>query len=228
MMDEIELFSRVYHGIHGGNVGVYTHEDGSTYAGAQEGGNAHGYGVLTYSHGDTRSGQLANGRSHGHAEVHWADGDVYYFLYEHGNLVHTAYVEPNGACFYDGVPCGADQADFAALKAAAQQAGVRACPYPHPTQCPRRTRSGRKPQRVLVFAGLRFFGVDPRLSACACAILRACVRVYAFACACACACVFCVCMWACDCACNCACVCACVLRVCMRLWVCVSARVCAR
>ena len=137
-MDTIEVWGGVFHGLHRGKVGVYTHADGHTYAGAHEGAMAHGYGVLKGSVGNTYSGQFANGRSHGHAEVHWADGDVYYFLYEHGNLVHSARVDANGACYYDNQPCGADHADFAALKDAAQQATVRTCPYPHPTQCPRR------------------------------------------------------------------------------------------
>ncbi len=46
-MDEIELFSKVYRGVHRFNVGVYTDEDGSTYAGAHERAKAHGFGVVT-------------------------------------------------------------------------------------------------------------------------------------------------------------------------------------
>jgi hypothetical protein len=124
-MDTIEVWGGVFHGVHRGSVGVYTHEDGHTYAGAHEGAMAHGYGVLKGSVGNTYSGQFANGRSHGHVEVYWPDGDVVYWLYEHGKEVHCAHVKPNGACDYDDERCGADHAGLVALKATAQRAGVR-------------------------------------------------------------------------------------------------------
>ncbi len=44
-MGKIEVNGGAFHGVHRGNVGVYTHEDGSTYAGEHDGGQAHGYGV---------------------------------------------------------------------------------------------------------------------------------------------------------------------------------------
>ncbi len=123
-MDEIEL--ELFGGVWRGNVGVYTHETGATYAGARKGAYAHGFGVVTYSYGNTCSGQLANGTWHGHAAFHWANGAVGYDLYEHGRRVHRARVEPNGACFYDNQWCGTNHAGFAKLKAAAQQAGAEA------------------------------------------------------------------------------------------------------
>ncbi len=161
----------VFRGTHYGSVGVYTHEDGHTYAGERnEGDLAHGHGVVTYSDGTTDSGQLANGHWHGNSEVHWADtGDVYYGLWERGKSVHSAYVRPNGACDYDHEPCGADHADFAALKAAAQQAGVRTPPTriqrkPAPSAETRRTR------RSVFFCTRSVLvpGVGPRLWACVC------------------------------------------------------------
>jgi hypothetical protein len=129
-MDTIEVNGFAYHGVHCGNVGVYTHKCGDTYAGAHEGGKAHGYGVAKYSSGTsgtTYFGQRANGRWHGHYGYHWANGDVDYGLYEHGSVVHTARVRPNGKCEYDGKRCGADHAGLVELKDAGQQAGVRIC-----------------------------------------------------------------------------------------------------
>ena len=129
-MDTVTVRGDIFRGTHYGSVGVYTHAYGYTYAGAHEGGKAHGEGVYTWSDGRTCSGQFANGQRHGHFEHHWADGDVYYELRERGNQVHYALVRPDGACCYDREPCGADHADFAKLKTAAQQAGVRTCPLP--------------------------------------------------------------------------------------------------
>ncbi len=128
-MDTVELKGYgVFRGTHCGSVGVYTHEDGHTYAGGHEGTVAHGEGVVTYSPGTTYSGQLADGRWHGHREEHHAHGGVGYILYERGSVVHGACVEADGACEYDGERCGTDHAGFAALKDAAQQAGVRMPP----------------------------------------------------------------------------------------------------
>ncbi len=142
---EVEVFvlGRDFRGVHHGNVGVYTHKGGSTYAGAHEGGKAHGYGVIKSCYGYTSSGQLANGGWHGHSELHCANGDVVYALCEHGNPVHRARVFANGACVYGNQPCGADHAGIVALKAAAQQAGVRnaSSRIPHPR--PQRPRHGR-------------------------------------------------------------------------------------
>ena len=127
-IDTIEVLDTVYRGMRCGNVGVYTDpESGNTFAGEREGAYAHGYGVYKWSSGGTASGQFANGNWNGYREDHGCDGDVDYSLYEGGrNPVHRASVGPNGACEYDGQPCGADHTDHVALKAAAQQAGVRA------------------------------------------------------------------------------------------------------
>ena len=189
-MDTVKTPWGVFRGTHCGSVGVYTHEDGSTYAGGHEGGKAHGEGVLTYSNGRTASGQFADGEWHGHREDHYANGVVVYVLYERGSTVHCACVRPDGDCFYDNVPCGADRADFAKLRAAAQRAGVRICPYPHPTQCPRRSAEPRRTRRFGFRTALGFgacrrpAALGVRLQVCACVCVRASV------CACACACVY--------------------------------------
>ena len=175
-MDTVEIkgwLGGVFRGTHYGSVGVYTHKSGDTYAGGHEGGKAHGHGVLTRSNGTTWSGQLADGDWHGHSEYHWADGDVGYRLYERGNEVHYARVRPNGACFYDGKPCGADHAGFAKLKDAAQRAGVRT----PPTRIQRNARAVRpRPRRTplrLSRASVLVPRVGPRLTACVCACARA-------------------------------------------------------
>jgi hypothetical protein len=178
-MDTVELKRwGVFRGTHYGSVGVYTHEFGCTYAGGRnEGGVAHGEGVLTESSGTTRSGQFADGHWHGHREDHLPDGDVGYYLCERGERVHFAHVEPDGACFYDNEPCGADHADFAELKDAAQRAGVRTPPT-------RIHRNARAVGRTATHAPFGFRacsvlvpGLGPRLSACVCKCARVWVTV---------------------------------------------------
>ena len=176
-MGTIEVNGYVFDGVYCRNLGVYTHEDGHTYAGAHKGGKAHGYGVGHGSNGDTVSAQYANGRWDGHGEVHWVNGDVRYYLWEHGNPVHSARVEANGACFYDGEPCGADHADLAKLKDAAQRATVRTPPT-------RIQRNARAVGRTATHAASAFARasvlvprVGPRLSACVCACARVWVTV---------------------------------------------------
>ena len=135
-MDTIKLWGGiggVFHGVHCGNVGVYTRKNGGNYAGEHGDGQAHGFGVHKDSAGRTVSGQFVGGRRRGHHEVHWATGDVYYVLwnwYASRYPVHWARVKPNGDCAYDDQPCGADHAGLVALKEAAQRAGVRTCPLP--------------------------------------------------------------------------------------------------
>jgi hypothetical protein len=131
-MDTVELKGfGVFRGTHYGSVGVYTHADRSTYAGERhKGGKASGHGVHTNSNGTTSSGHFADGDRHGYREEHGANGAVGYGLYERNDKVHRAMVFPDGDCAYDNKPCGVDHADFAALKAFAQRAGVRTCPLP--------------------------------------------------------------------------------------------------
>jgi hypothetical protein len=179
-MDTVQLFGGVYRGTHYGSMGVYTNEYGHTYAGAHKDGVAHGFGVFTNSGGNTYSGQFADGRWHGHCETHLVIGDVSYELFERGHREHLARVRRDGACFYDRQPCGADHADFAALKAAAQQAGVRM----PPTRIQRKPAPSAEPDAHAVsgFVCTRSVlvpGVGPRLWACACKCARvcACVRV---------------------------------------------------
>jgi hypothetical protein len=194
-MDTVELkgygFGGVYRGTHYGSVGVYTHKDGHTYAGERnEGGKAQGEGVLTCSDGTTVSGQRADGHWHGHREEHRANGEVYYGLWERGNWVHFARVRPDGDCEYDCKRCGADRADFVALKNAAQQAGVRM----PPTRIQRNARARRpNPRRTRRFgfrtalgfgAWRRPAALGVRVQVCACVYVRASV------CACPCACVY--------------------------------------
>jgi hypothetical protein len=75
---------------------------------------------------------------------HCAHRDVGYSLCERGQRVHCARVRPDGDCFYDNEPCGADHADVAKLKDAAQRAGVRM----PPTRIQRNARRRPKPPRT--------------------------------------------------------------------------------
>ena len=52
-MDTAELEGSVFRGNHYGSVGVYTREDGATYAGGRKGDVAHGYAVVPWSNGTT-------------------------------------------------------------------------------------------------------------------------------------------------------------------------------
>jgi hypothetical protein len=104
---------------------VLTSDNGSTYAGGVAGGTFDGRGVVKWSHGDTDYCELAAGKDHGYSEFHYAGGGVYYYLYERGKEVHSAYVYANGSCGYDRKSCGADHVGHVALKDAAQKATVR-------------------------------------------------------------------------------------------------------
>jgi hypothetical protein len=190
-MDTVELFGHIFRGTHYGSVGVYKHEDGHTYAGERnEGGKAHGFGVATLSDGNTYSGQFADGQGHGHREVHYADGVVDYGLYERGKVVHTARVYPDGRCVYDDEPCGADHADFAALKDAAQQAAVRMPPTRIQRNARARRPKPRRPRRFGFRTALGFGALRRPAASGVRAQVCACVCVRASVCACACACVY--------------------------------------
>ncbi len=207
-MDTVELGGHIYRGTHYGSVGVYTHANGHTYAGERKGDVAHGHGVVTWSNGDTVSGRLADGYWHGPREYHRADGAVDYQLCERGDGVHFGRVRPDGACVRKRLR--ADHAGHAALKAAAQQAGVRTCPSPHPTQCPRRRPN--PDARRSAFARARFWGLasaggfgracaSVRVCMCACVCVCVSLRVRVFVRACACTLVF-ACVWVNLCACE--------------------------
>jgi hypothetical protein len=232
-MDTVELegFDHnwgVFRGTHYGSVGVYTNPVGQTYAGERKGGKgfnkAHGYGVhnKSPSQGMTNSGQIANGHWHGHVEGHgrWADGAVVYDLYHCGRRVHYASVHPDGRCKYDEQPCGADHVGLVALKAAAQQAGVRMPPTsiqrkPAPSAEPTPAPVGFLARSVLCLLLARGFG-----RACASVRVRPCVRVPARACICACVCVHDhVCVGVCESVCA---------RLCAYAAWCARARVCVR
>jgi hypothetical protein len=224
-MGTIELYGKVFHGVHYGNVCLYTHETGHSYDGEHEAGMAHGHGVLKYSNGITSSAQFANGLLHGHSEARWYDGDVYDGLYEHGNRVHCAHVDANGACEYDKEPCGADHAGHVAVKAAAQQAGVRNTPLPAsahprpraPAPCRNRNVCCSRARSIFVPASARG---SLRVRTFPCAHAGICVCARARACARACVRVsFCVCV------CLRAIVCVCI-GVCVSVWVGARARAC--
>ena len=136
---EIQWFGRVWRGAVVGGRGVLTSDDGGTYAGGVAGGAFDGRGVVKWSNGRTDYRELAAGGDHGYQEWHCADRTVHYYLHERGKYVHTAYVYADGRCLYDNKSCGADHADHAALKVAAQQATVRTATAPaarHPTAPP--------------------------------------------------------------------------------------------
>ena len=137
---EIHWASYVWSGAVVGGRGVLTSDKyGDTYAGGVAGGTFDGRGVVKWSDGGTDYCDLAAGVAHGYSEGHYASGNVRYWLHARGEEVHDAYVCADGDCEYDNKSCGADHADFAALKAAAQRATVRtatAAAARHPTAPP--------------------------------------------------------------------------------------------
>jgi hypothetical protein len=189
-----------FFGTHCGSVGVYTSKYGDTYAGERKGDVAHGYGVLTREADSFDmmivSGQFADGELHSHGEEHRIYA-VYYHLYERGDYVHhagvhvprdvgyelyelnpnpeehRARVEADGDCSYENQPCGADHADFVALKAAAQQAAVR-MPLPASNASPH--RRPKPDARAIRFSRALGFGAWPRPAALG--VRCKCARVY--------------------------------------------------
>jgi hypothetical protein len=127
---ELEWNGSIWRGVVVGALGVLTRDDRSTYTGGVTGGMPDGRGVIKWYSGNTEYCELAAGKLHGYSEDHWANGTVGYWLYERGEVVHSACASADGNCSYDRKPCEADHAGLVALKAAVQQATVRAPPSP--------------------------------------------------------------------------------------------------
>jgi hypothetical protein len=133
-MTEINFNGFTYVGTAEGDHGVFTHSSGTVFEGQIAGGCAC-VGVVTYTSGDTNFVECdADGWSHGRDLVCGADGDTEYYRCEHGRNKEYAVLYADGTCYYNGKPCRADFAPFAALQA--MVVPIKARPPPVPPQPP--------------------------------------------------------------------------------------------
>jgi hypothetical protein len=116
-MTEIKFNGWTYVGTAEGDHGVFTHSDGSVYAG-QIAGDFARVGVYTDTDGTTVFVECdADGELHGRVLDCTAGGDTVYNRFEHGSQKEWAALYADGTCRYDGKACRADYAPFAALRA---------------------------------------------------------------------------------------------------------------
>ena len=114
-----------YHGISVFGRGVFTDEDGYTYAGQIRDGYACGLGVLMGSAGDEDYAEHGpDGNYDGRHVDRYADGDTHYRLYERGE-VKVAEVSADGDCHYNGAFCAPDDPRLLALIAQVGPVEVR-------------------------------------------------------------------------------------------------------
>ena len=115
-----------FHGISVFGRGVFTDEDGSTYAGQIRDGYACGLGVLTWSEGTKEYAEHGpDGQVDGWNLVRYADGHTAYFLCERGNVKDCATLYAGGYCSYYGEACARDDPRLLALIAQVAPVEVR-------------------------------------------------------------------------------------------------------
>jgi hypothetical protein len=124
-----------FHGISVESRGVFTDEDGSTYAGQCRDGYACGLGVVTWSDGSKIYAEHGpDGEYDGRSLDRWADGDTWYCLFERGGKEkERARVYADGTCTYNDEDCAPDDPRLLALIALVAPVEVRpAAPATHP------------------------------------------------------------------------------------------------
>jgi hypothetical protein len=117
-----------YHGISVFGRGVFTDEDGYTYAGQIRDGYACGLGVLTgLQDGDEDYAEHGpNGNYDGrHVDRYASEGLTRYWLYERGEVKGCAEVSADGDCHYNGAFCAPDDPRLLALVAQVGPVEVR-------------------------------------------------------------------------------------------------------
>ena len=116
-MTAINLFGSTFDGTAEADHGVFTHSNGTVYAGSNANGCAR-FGVATNTSGTTTFVECdADGNVHGRYLVCTANGDVAYCLYEHGEEKEYAALCADGTCKYNAEVCSADFAPFVQLQA---------------------------------------------------------------------------------------------------------------
>jgi hypothetical protein len=123
-----------FHGIGVFGRGVFTDENGWTYAGQCRDGYACGLGVLTWSNGTKEYAEYGpDGKFDGRNLVRYADGHTGYGLYERGKSKEHTLVYADGTCKYNSVACAPDDPRLLALIAHVAPVEVRpAARAPHP------------------------------------------------------------------------------------------------
>jgi hypothetical protein len=146
-----------YHGISVVGRGVFTRENGSTYAGQHAGGYACGLGVLTLSSGYKVYAEYGpDGQYDGRHLVRCTDGNTGYRMYERGKKKEYADVFADGTCTCNGEECAPDDPRLLALIAQVSPVEVRSSDGSAGPFCPRRRwrppwppRCTRKPSLVV-------------------------------------------------------------------------------
>ena len=134
-MSSIIRVGDTYLGMSVAGRGVFTNEDGHTYAGQYRDGYACGLGVTTYSGGDKVYAEHGpDGQFDGRHLGRSASGNTWYRLYERGGKwKESALVDADGTCRYNGRYCAPDDPRLLALIAQVAPIEVRpAAPAPHP------------------------------------------------------------------------------------------------
>jgi hypothetical protein len=130
-----------FHGISVFGRGVFTDEDGRTYAGQHRDGYACGLAVLTDSDGSKAYAEHGpDGRLDGRCLDRLAHGDIGYYLFERGKAKDNAAMFADGRCYYNGEACAPDDPRLLALIAQVAPVEVRpaaAAPHAPSPPCPR-------------------------------------------------------------------------------------------
>jgi hypothetical protein len=123
-----------FHGISVFGRGVFTNEDGMTYAGQHSDGHACGLGVASWPSGSKVYAEHGpDGKYDGQCLYRDADGHTAYRLFERGEEKDHAIVFADGTCMFNGVACAPDDPRLLALIALVGPVEVRpAAPAPRP------------------------------------------------------------------------------------------------
>jgi hypothetical protein len=115
-MSSIIRYGDTYLGIGVFGRGVFTDEDGFTYAGQHRGGYACGLGVVTWPNGNQEYAEHGrDGKYDGRWLCRWADGHTFYYMFERGKSKDSAVVSADGRCKFNGVVCAPDDPRLLAL-----------------------------------------------------------------------------------------------------------------
>jgi hypothetical protein len=125
-MSSITRDGDTYHGISVFGRGVFTEEEGTTYAGQHRDGYACGLGVATYSFGSKEYAEHGpNGQCDGRWLLRISLGNTVYGLVERGEEKESAAVSADGDCNYTGVACAPDDPRLLSLIAQVAPVEVR-------------------------------------------------------------------------------------------------------
>ena len=132
-MYSITRHGETCHGTSVSGLGVFTDENGDTYAGQHKDGCACGLGVDSWATGKIYAEYGPDGEWDGRWLDRNADGDTVYYLFQRGEEKDSAFVYADGRCMYNGEACTPDDPRLLALTAQVAPVEVRlAAPTHHP------------------------------------------------------------------------------------------------